>query len=74
MLQSSESCLWKQFQKSGEEPEEEEQDHETLKTKKAPLREGPNDSLLEHRFPAPLVYLLSHTLSVVHGLGSSRYC
>ncbi len=38
MLQSSESCLWKQFQKSGEEPEEEEQDRETLKTKKAPPR------------------------------------
>ena len=24
-----------------------------------------NDSLLEHSFPAPLVYLLSHTLSML---------
>ncbi len=32
---TSESCLWKQFQQSGEE-EAEEQDHLTLKTKKVP--------------------------------------
>ena len=38
------SHLWKHFLKS-EHGEQEQQDHKAVKTKKAPLREGP-DSLL----------------------------
>ncbi len=41
-MQSSESCLWKLFLKS-----EQEQEKETVKTKKTPLLEEPNhDDLL----------------------------
>ena len=47
MMQSSESCLGKHFLKSEhqeqeQEQEQEQQENETGKTKKAPLREGPN--------------------------------
>ncbi len=35
-------ALWEHFLKSYGEEQEQEQEKETLKTKKAPLREGPN--------------------------------
>ena len=34
MMQSNESCLWKQFLQS--EQDQQQQDHETVKSKKAP--------------------------------------
>ncbi len=52
-MQSSESCFWEHFQQSEQEQEGEgegEGENETVKTKKAPLREGPkyDKSLLHH--------------------------
>ena len=44
MMQSCGSCLGEQFLRS----EEQEQENQTVKIKKAPLREGPNFSLLVH--------------------------
>ena len=45
MMQSSDSFLGKQFLRSeGEEQgQEQEQENQTVKTKKATLREGPNE-------------------------------
>ena len=49
MMQSSESYLGEHFLRSyGEEEEEEE--NQTVKTKKAPLREGPNNKYYTHRW------------------------
>ncbi len=42
-LKRGESCVGEQFLRSyGEQEEREEQENQTVKTKKAPLREGPN--------------------------------
>ena len=40
-MQLGESCLGEQFLRS-EQQEQEERENQTVKTKKAPLREGPN--------------------------------
>ena len=44
MMQSSDSCLGEQFLRSEQEQEQEQEhgENQTVKTKKAPLREGPN--------------------------------
>ncbi len=42
MMQSSDSCLGEQFLRSEQEQEQEHGENQTVKTKKAPLREGPN--------------------------------
>ncbi len=42
MMQSSESYLGEQFLRSEEQEREQEQENQMVKTKKAPLREGPN--------------------------------